>query len=243
VNCLNFGNPEHPEVMWQLSEAIDGMSEACLAFGTPVVGGNVSLYNESRGADIDPTPVIGMLGLVDQLDRRPPGPRLVAGGRLVLVGVTQLELSGSAWARARGHRGGRLPALDLVQHVQVAAVVRSLVAGGMVEGLHDVGAGGLGLALAEMAVRSGVGFQAARIHGVAELFSESPSRVLLCVAPDLLQPVLNVCEQAGVPHARIGVAGGDRLSVKDLLDVSLAEATTTWRDRLPAALGAGTSQA
>ena len=157
-------------------------------------------------------------------------------------GVTQPELSGSAWARARGHRGGRLPALDLAFHTQVAAVVRTLVSGGMVAGIHDVGAGGLGLALAEMAVRSGVGFQAARIHDAAELFSESPSRVVLCVAPDLLQPVLNVCEQAGVPTARIGVAGGHRLSVKDLLDVDLAEAVAAWRDRLPATLGAGTTQ-
>ncbi len=242
VNCLNFGNPEHPEVMWQLSEAIDGMAEACLALGTPVVGGNVSLYNESKGADIDPTPVIGMLGLVDRLDRRPPSVGLVEGSRLVLVGVTQPELSGSAWARAKGHRGGRLPALDLAFHTQVADVVRTLVVGGMVDGIHDVGTGGLGLALAEMAVRSGVGFNAARIHDAAELFSESPSRVVLSVPADLLQPVLNVCDEAGVPTARIGVAGGDRLTIKGLLDLSLAEATTAWRDRLPGALGAGTTQ-
>jgi phosphoribosylformylglycinamidine synthase len=243
VNCLNFGNPTHPEVMWQLSEAIDGMSEACRALGLPVIGGNVSLYNESRGADIDPTPVIGMLGLVDRLDRRPPGAGLVDGGRLVLVGVTQPELSGSAWARARGHRGGRLPALDLAFHTQVAAVVRTLVQGGLVAGAHDVGAGGIGLALAEMAVRSGIGFQAARIHGAAELFSESPSRVVLCVAPDRLTAVLNVLDDAGVPSARIGAAGGTRLSVKDLVDVELDEAIAAWRDRLPEALGAGTVQA
>ncbi len=242
VNCLNFGNPTHPEVMWQLSEAIDGMAEACRALGAPVVGGNVSLYNESRGADIDPTPVIGMLGMVDRLDRPPPGVGLVEGGRLVLIGVTQPELGGSAWARARGHRGGRLPALDLAFHTKVADVVRTLVSGGMLAGLHDVGAGGLGLALAEMAVRSGVGFQVARIHDAAELFSESPSRVVACVTPDRLQPVLNVCEQAGVPTVRLGAAGGTRLSVKDLIDVDLADAEAAWRDRLPATLGAGTTQ-
>jgi phosphoribosylformylglycinamidine synthase subunit PurL len=88
VNCLNFGNPEHPEVMWQLSEAIDGMSEACVAFDTPVIGGNVSLYNESQGTDIDPTPVVGMLGVIDSLDRRPPGVGLIEQGRLMLIGVT-----------------------------------------------------------------------------------------------------------------------------------------------------------
>ncbi len=240
VNCLNFGNPTHPEVMWQLSEAIDGMSEACRAFGLPVIGGNVSLYNESRGADIDPSPVIGMLGLVDRLDARPPGVGLVDGARLVLVGVTQPELSGSAWARARGHRGGRLPVLDTAIHTQVAGVVRALVQGGLLLGVHDVGSGGVGGALAEMAVRSGVGFQAARIHDHAELFSESPSRAVLCVHPDRLTAVLNVLDQAGVPQQRIGVAGGDRLSVKDLFDVSLADATQRWRHRIPDALGAGT---
>jgi phosphoribosylformylglycinamidine synthase len=242
VNCLNFGNPEHGEVMWQFSEAVDGMSEACRALGTPVVGGNVSFYNESRGGDIDPTPVIGMLGLVDDLTRRPPGVNLVDGGRLLLLGVTQPELSGSTWAWRHGHHGGSLPTLDFPMHSIVAAVVRQLVNGGMVQGAHDVSTGGIGVALAEMAVRSGVGFQAARIHDHAALFSESPSRVVLCVAPDMVRPVLNVCEEAGVPVERLGAAGGDRLQIKGLLDVGLAEATRTWRDRLPQALGHGTLQ-
>ncbi len=242
VNCLNYGNPEHPEVMWQLSESIDGMSDACLAFGLPVIGGNVSLYNESKGSDIDPTPVIGLLGVVDQLERRPPGVGLVEGGRLVLLGVTQPELSGSLWARHHGHRGGKLPALDGPMHTQVANVVRTLVHGGTLAGVHDVSSGGLGVALAEMAVRSDLGFNVARIADAAELFSESPSRVVVCVAPELLQNVLNVCENAGVPTARIGVAGGDTLSVKGLFDVPLAEATAAWRDRLPDALGSGTTQ-
>ena len=102
--------------------------------------------------------------------------------------------------------------------------------------------GGLGLALAEMAVRSGVGFSAARIPDHVELFAESPSRVVLCVAPELLANVVNVADHFGVPTARIGVAGGDRLTVKDLLDVSLVDATAAWRDKLPDALGSGTTQ-
>jgi phosphoribosylformylglycinamidine synthase len=242
VNCLNFGNPEHPEVMWQLSEAIDGMAQACAAFVAPVIGGNVSLYNESKGADIDPTPVVGMLGLVDQLDRRPPGVGFVEGGRLVLIGVTQPELSGSLFARTHGHRGGTLPALDFDHHLAVADVVRTLVTGGLLAGVHDVSSGGLGLALAEMAVRSGIGFQAARIADTAELFAESPSRVVACVAPELLQTVLNVCEQAGVPTSRIGVASGDRLAVKGLFDVALADAVAAYEGKLPEALGSGTTQ-
>ncbi len=242
VNCLNFGNPEHPEVMWQLSEAIDGMGDACRAFDIPVIGGNVSLYNESRGDNIDPTPVIGMLGVIDRLERRPPGVGLTEGGRLILVGVTQPLLSGSRWARDRGHRTGRLPALDLDLHRKVVDVVRTLVIGGLLGGAHDVSSGGLGVALAEMAVMSGIGFNVARVADHAELFSESPSRAVLCVGPDELTPVLNVLEHAGVPHARIGVAAGDRLQVKGLVDLSLDDATSAWRDRLPDALGAGTTQ-
>ncbi|MCU0267852.1 MAG: phosphoribosylformylglycinamidine synthase subunit PurL [Acidimicrobiales bacterium] len=242
VNCLNFGNPEHPEVMWQLSEAIDGMAEACSSFDLPVVGGNVSLYNESRGMDIDPTPVVGVLGCIDDLRRRPPGVRLVEGGRLVLVGATQPELSGSLWARDKGHRGGRLPALDPELHLRVAGVVRDLVNGGLLAGVHDISSGGLALALAELCVRSGLGAQVARVADAAELFSESPSRVVACVTPDSLPYVERVLGNAGVPFARIGVASGDRLSVKGLLDVSVAELGTVWQQRLPEALGSGTTQ-
>ena len=242
VNCLNFGNPENPEVMWQLSEAVDGMSEACVAFGVPVIGGNVSLYNESLGTSIDPTPVVGMLGIIDALDRRPPGVTLSDGGRLLLIGVTQPELSGSRWARERGHRGGTLPTLDPAHHLAVADAVRSLVAGGLLTGLHDVSTGGLGVALAEMASRSGLGINAARVADHAELFSESPSRVVACVAPENLTAVENVLAAAGVPAARIGVAGGDRFSVKGLLDLPLAEVAGTFATRIPDALGAGTAQ-
>jgi phosphoribosylformylglycinamidine (FGAM) synthase-like enzyme len=168
VNCLNFGNPEHPEVMWQLSEAVDGMREACLALGVPVVGGNVSLYNESGGADIQPTPVIGLLGLVEHLDRRPPGAGLVDGGDVVLFGPPATTgLAGSRWAwEAHGHLGGVVPPLDAATHMAVAELVRGLVSDGLLAGVHDVADGGLGLALAEMAVRSGVG---ASVLGLAGL--------------------------------------------------------------------------
>jgi phosphoribosylformylglycinamidine synthase II len=242
VNCLNFGNPEHPEVMWQLSESIDGMADACRAFDVPVIGGNVSLYNESQGTDIDPTPVIGMLGVVDRLDRRPPGVGLVDGGRLVLIGSTEPEVAGSRWARARGARGGRLPILDAALHLRVADVVRRLVGGGLLLGAHDVSGGGLGVAIAEMAVRSGIGATVARVPDAHHLFSESPSRVVVCVDAELLTTVETVCAEAEVPFARIGVAGGDRLSVKGLLDIPLADVTAAWDHTLPSALGAGTAQ-
>ena len=243
VNCMNFGNPEHPEVMWQLSESVDGLSEGLDAFGIPCVGGNVSLYNESRGQDIDPTPIIGVLGVIDTLDRRPPGIGLVDGGRLILVGGTVPELSGSLWAARRGHRGrGTLPAADLAGVARVAGVLRELVGSGLVQGAHDVGQGGVGAALAEMAVASGVGFTAARIPDHVHLFSESVGRAVLCVAPDQVRAVLDVLEAHDVPHSRIGAAGGDRLAVKDLVDVALDEARHAWASRLPEAVGTGTTQ-
>jgi phosphoribosylformylglycinamidine synthase len=247
VNCLNFGNPEHPEVMWQLSEAVDGMAEACRALGLPVVGGNVSLYNETAGVDIDPTPVIGLLGLVDRLDRRPPGVGLVDGHHLLLLGPAEPDgaaptLAGSAWAWAEGRTGGTLPPLDLAAHTRVADVIRHLVAAGDVGGVHDVSSGGVGVALAEMAVRSGVGFRVSGVDDGATLFSEAPSRVVLAVAPDRVGDVRAAADAGHMAVAELGEAGGDRLVVDGLVDVELAAAVAAWRDRLPAALGAGVAQ-
>jgi phosphoribosylformylglycinamidine synthase len=225
--------------MAQLSDAVDGMGEACRSFGLPVVGGNVSLYNASEGTDIDPTPVVGVLGLVDDLAAVPPGPRLVDGHRVLLVGPEGSGLGGSEWARAVGlDRQGDLPPLDLQAHSDVAALVRGLVADRVVDGVHDVASGGLGLALAEMAVGADVGF---RVDGVADhrgLFSEAASRVVVCVAPDREAEVVARAEAAGVPVRVLGDAGGDRLVVEGLVDVGLAEATAAWRDRLPDALDA-----
>jgi phosphoribosylformylglycinamidine synthase len=242
VDCMNFGNPEHPEVMWQLSEAVDGLSDGCRAFGIPVIGGNVSLYNESRGSDIDPTPVVAVVGMVDDLRARPPGVGLVSGGRILLVGGGEHGLAGSLWAWSRGLRGGALPTLDLDAAAATAALVRDLVSDGLVQGAHDVSSGGVGLALAEMAVRSGVGFSVARIHDHAELFGEGAGRVVLCVSADDGPTVIERCEAAGVPVERLGAAMGDRLVVKGLLDVELAAARREWSDRLPVALGSGTTQ-
>jgi phosphoribosylformylglycinamidine synthase II len=239
VNCLNFGNPEHPEVMWQFSEAVDGMSDACRAFGIPVVGGNVSLYNESAGRNIDPTPIVGLLGVIDRLDRRPPGPTLVEGHRLLLLGPEASNLAGSKWAADRGARGGELDPIAYELHTAVADLVRALVTGGLASGVHDVSTGGLGVALTEMAVKSGVGVNVARIADHRALFAEGPSRVVVVVAPEVLANVVAMAEHAGVPVARLGLASGDRIVVKGLLDVSLAEARDAWRDRLPKALGSG----
>ena len=238
VNCLNFGNPEHPEVMWQLSESIDGMAEACRVLDVPVIGGNVSLYNETRGRDIDPTPVVAVLGLIDSLDRRPPGVTLVDGGRLLLLGAPSTELGGgSLWAlRRHGFRGGRLPALDLVAHTDLVHLVRSLVVDDLLAGVHDVSDGGLGVALGELVVRSGIGCSVGGVDGGGALFSEAPSRVVACVAPDLVDEVARRAAEVGVPVTELGIAGGDRLLVEGLVDVSVADAIAAATGAIPNAL-------
>jgi phosphoribosylformylglycinamidine synthase II len=265
VNCLNFGNPEHPEVMWQLSEAIDGMAEACLALGLPVVGGNVSLYNESRGRDIDPTPVVGTLGLVDELHRRPPGVGLVDGQRIVLVhpkpppatsdpdGIRlvaarpAVSLAGSRWAVERhGHRDGRLPGLDLGAHRRLVELVTSIVAdgvrgsgSGLLGGIHDVSDGGLGVALAEMALRSRTGFAVGGIADHVSLFGEGPSRVLLSVDGADVDALRVRVIAAGLALTELGDVGGDRLVVDGLVDLDLGLVAAASEGVLPAALGLG----
>jgi phosphoribosylformylglycinamidine synthase len=246
VNCLNFGNPEHPEVMWQLSEAIDGMAEACRAFGLPVVGGNVSLYNETAGTDIDPTPVVGLLGMVDDLQRRPPGVHLAEGDRLVLLGDDLAgaapSLAGSAVAWATGQKGGALAPFDGPALTAVADLVRSLVIDAVPSGVHDASSGGLGVALAELAVRSGVGVDVAGVPGAAHLFAEAPGRVVVAVAADRVAEVLERAASAEVAAVELGTAGGDRLRIDGLVDLALDDVVRAWRDRLPEALGAGTVQ-
>ena len=252
VNCLNFGNPEHPEVMWQLSEAVDGLSEACRAFGLPVIGGNVSLYNESRGTDIDPTPVIGVLGVVDQLVRRPPGVSLVEGDALVLIGDDLRgpapSLAGSAVAWSAGNKGGSLVPFDGPAHTAVADLVRSLVIEGALRGAHDCSSGGLGLALAELSAQSGIGARVSGVPTAAHLLAELPSRVVACVPADVADGLVERALAAGVAAIRLGTAGGERFVVErgdgtaPMVDRPVAEVSARWRDRLPDALGAGTSQ-
>jgi phosphoribosylformylglycinamidine synthase len=215
VNCLNFGNPEHPVVMWQLSEAIDGMSEACRALDVPVVGGNVSLYNETAGDDIAPTPVVGMLGVVDHLARRPAGPHLEPGARIACIGP---------------------PSLDLHAHAATVAVVRGLVADDAVVGAHDVADGGLATCVAEMAVSSACGVDV-DAGDVAAAFDETPSRVVVSVRSGDEAEVERRCADAGVPLSWIGSAGGDRVRIGAIADLPLSAVIERWRRCLPDAFG------
>ena len=225
--------------MWQLSEAVDGMAEACRALGIPVVGGNVSLYNESRGA----TSTRRRWWLCWGFGRSRTPPRRGWGSSRATwcccsaPSTMNPPMAGSLWAWNRGHRGGRLPQLDLAAVDAVAAVVRDLVADGAVSGVHDVSEGGLALCLAEMAARSGVGLV---VHGQPEapaVFAETAGRVVICVAPAAESEALARAVAGDVPTRRLGMAGGHRLRIGQVIDVAVAEVVATYRNRLPDALG------
>lgn len=246
VNCLNFGNPEHPEVMWQLSETVDGMSEACLSLALPVIGGNVSLYNESGGNDIDPTPVVGLLGVIDSLVAPPPGWAWREGDALVLVGAreasgeTPFPLGGSRWATKRGRRGGVLaefdgPSLrttiDFVTH-EVATVCAGTASD--VTAVHDVGGGGLATAIAEMAASTGIGATVRDISGHAELFSEFPGRFVMATNdPEAFQARARAL---GVSVTVLGTIGGTKLTIGSRIDLSVERIAVRRRDALEDAL-------
>jgi len=237
VNCLNFGNPEHPEVMWQFSEVVDGMSEACDALGIPVIGGNVSFYNESRGADIDPTPVVGVIGLLEGLgDRAPSTIAFEAGHAVVVLGETRPEFGGSEWADAHGLRDGRPPVVDLERAHTLNTLIAALVLDGLATTVHDCADGGLAVALTEMAIAGGTGFEVS-IGGAVGCFSESTSRVVLGVSPDRVVDVLGRAAAVGIAAEEIGTVGGDRLVARGAFDVARDQAEQVWRDAIPTALG------
>ncbi len=238
VNCLNFGNPEHPEVMWQFTEVVEGMSEACEALGVPVIGGNVSFYNTSNDEDIDPTPVVGVLGLIDELRERPPVAEWHAGEDVIVIGAVRPELGGSEWAAVvHGLDGGMPPAADLevarVTHELVADLVRDRV----VAGVHDVSDGGLAVALAEMAINGGVGARVdLTVEGCtpAEACFAEPASVVVCSAdPAHTAEVLGRAAAAGVPVRVVGETGGDRLIATEAFDVSVAAAADLWHNAIP----------
>ncbi|HEY1739305.1 MAG TPA: phosphoribosylformylglycinamidine synthase subunit PurL [Acidimicrobiia bacterium] len=239
VNCLNFGNPEHPEVMWQFAETIDGMRDACEALELPVVGGNVSFYNESRGTDIDPTPVMGVVGVIDRLDDAPPGVALRDGDEIVLLGSTRGELGGSEWAAVvHGLRGGRPPEADLDAAERLHALVASLVQERVAHAVHDCSDGGLAVALARMAIAGDVGVDVAlpvddgagsAITPAEAMFAESANRVLFGVTPAQREALCTRAAEAGVPAAVLGTAGGDALALGTGGTVSLLAAAAAWR--------------
>ena len=252
TDCLNFGSPENPEVMWQFGQAVDGLADGCLELGIPVTGGNVSFYNQTGDQPIFPTPVVGVLGIIDDVARRIPSGWQDAGENIYLLGVTANELSGSAWAQTvHNHLGGRPPAVDLAAERRLADLLHAGALQGLISSAHDLSSGGLAQALAEGVMRFGVGarvwlneiIERDGVDAASALFSESTGRVLVSVPREDDVKFRGLCEGRGYPVLRIGVtdAPGDgadpSLEVQGLFTVSASDLREVSRATLPAAFG------
>ncbi|WP_424449424.1 phosphoribosylformylglycinamidine synthase subunit PurL [Microbacterium arborescens] len=251
TDCLNFGSPENPEVMWQFGQAVDGLSDACLELGVPVTGGNVSFYNQTGDQPIFPTPVVGVLGIVDDVARRIPSGWQDAGENIYLLGTTAEELDGSAWAdTVHGHLGGRPPKVDLAGEKRLAGLIQAASREGLISSAHDLSTGGLGQALAEATTRFGVGarvwlseiVERDGVDVATALFSESTGRVIVSVPREEDVKFRGLCEGRDYPVIRIGVtdaaAGVESvLDIQGLFSVPVAEIRATSRATLPAAFG------
>ncbi|WP_427887867.1 phosphoribosylformylglycinamidine synthase subunit PurL [Kribbella sp. GL6] len=242
TDCLNFGSPEDPAVMWQFVEAIRGLVDACKELGMPVTGGNVSFYNQTGETPILPTPVVGVLGVIDDVTRRTPigFTAEMEGHQLYLLGTTEDELSGSEWAHVvHGHLGGRPPAVDLAAEKQLADILINASRDGLIDAAHDVSDGGVAQTLAESALRGGVGARVWAPDGLDPflfLFAESAGRAIVAVPRTEEVRFTDMCTARRFPHAKIGVITGDTLDVQDQFELPLTELREAWTATLPAAL-------
>jgi phosphoribosylformylglycinamidine synthase subunit PurL len=236
TNCLNFGSPEDPAVMWQLAEAVHGLADGCTILGIPVTGGNVSLYNQTGTRAINPTPVIGVLGVHDDVRRRIGAGFGAEGAQVVLLGTTRGEFGGSAWAHVlHRHLGGHPPIPNLDSERSLATLLAAAAAAGLLASAHDLSDGGLGIALAESCLRGGRGCE---IHlagdAFTSLFSESVARAVVSVRPGREDEFAALAAKHGVPAGVIGITGGDSLVVDGLFAVPVGELHLTWTTPLPA---------
>ncbi|HEY2797269.1 MAG TPA: phosphoribosylformylglycinamidine synthase subunit PurL [Thermoanaerobaculia bacterium] len=240
TDCLNFGNPEKPEVMAQFEAAVRGISDACRALDVPVVSGNVSFYNETAGRAIPPTPTVGMVGLLDDVSRHVRLPFRRAGDRIALLGTTHDELGASEFLRTvRGRDEGPCPEVDLAAERRLVDLLVALAAKGLLASAHDVSDGGLAVALAECAMQGGVGAEIAldsEIRPSSFLFGESTGRALVSFAPENEAAIGAAAESGGVPCGIVGTVGGGRLKMAVrgrtatvVVDEDLASLTKLWR--------------
>lgn len=243
TNCLNFGNPEKPEVMWQFEQAVDGLAEACRTFGIPVTGGNVSFYNDTEGLSIHPTPVLGIVGILDDI-RKAVSPGFKApGDAVVLLGENLEELGGSEYVRVvHGLEAGAPPALELEREKRIQDCLLEAIEAGLVRSAHDLSEGGLAVALAECA------FHGAKKMGCvvdiddalrpdALLFGETQSRIFVTCRPANLGRFLDMAAARGVAAKAIGRTGGRDIAVRqkgrELVRVPVDKAFRAWKDSLP----------
>lgn len=248
-DCLNFGSPEDPEVMWQFAEAVRGLADGCMELGVPVTGGNVSLYNQTGGRAINPTPVVAMMGVMDDVARRTPSGWAPTedGNAIYMLGTTREELDGSEWARLKGHLGGLPPRVDLAQEKLLGDMLVNMSRDGMIDAAHDLSQGGLAAALADSCLRFGVGAriglgEIAERDGVDDftmLFSESQGRAICSVPRTEEVRFKDMCTARGYPFARIGVvdAVNDALDLQGLASIALSELREAWSGTLPRLFG------
>ncbi len=241
TNCLNFANPQRPEIMWQFARAVEGMGDACRALGIPITGGNVSLYNETDGKGVLPTPVLGVVGLIENADRVVRRAFHSAGDVVMLLGESRDELGGSEYLKTmHGLIRGEAPSLDLAREAALHQVLVEGAANGIIRSAHDCAEGGLAVTIAESCFDSSLGvevdvksvgtLEAWRV--VATLFGESASRAVVSVSPEHVDRLLAMAAAVNLPAARIGIVGGDRIRVSvdggRILDESLATAELIW---------------
>jgi phosphoribosylformylglycinamidine synthase II len=238
---LNFGSPEKPEVFWQMEKSVDGMAEACRVLDTPVIGGNVSLYNENTRGAIYPTPVVGMVGLVHDIDHITTQEFKAEGDVIFLLGETKAEIGGSEFQYAvHGVTEGRPPELDLATERKLHQAVLKAIQQGLVASAHDLSEGGLAAALAEAGFGRGLGANVAfatNLRPDIALFSESQSRILLSAKPESADKLAAEMEAAGIPIQRLGIVTADRLAITIgghvAINATIAELRREWQEAIP----------
>jgi phosphoribosylformylglycinamidine synthase subunit PurL len=245
TNCLNFGNPERPEIMWQLVEAIEGIADACAALDVPITGGNVSLYNETDGSAIYPTPIIGVVGVIEDASRVQTRTFKAAGDAVILLGDDRGELGGSEYLKTLyGLVRGDAPALDLARERALLTLITSAIADGLISSAHDCSDGGIAVTLAECCFDTG-GLGATvdvpscpSLPSWSSCFSESASRIVITADASKEKDLLQRAAAAGVPARRIGTTGGERLRITvagtPAIDVAVAEAEHIWATAIDA---------
>ncbi len=240
TDCLNFGSPEDPDVMWQFAEAVRGLADACQELGTPVTGGNVSFYNQTGETAILPTPVVGVLGVLDDVTRRTPQGFRSPGQVIYLLGTTRDELAGSEWAHVvHSHLGGLPPQVDLAVERELADILINASRDGLIDAAHDLSDGGLAQALVESTLRYGAGARVWVPDGIEPfvfLFSESAGRAIVAVPRSEEVRFTDMCTARRFPHERIGVIDdGGALDVQEQFSIPLDELRAAWTGTLPAA--------